>query len=62
MAALADALDQQLALHPQLESRIRAYFGPNTTRAHLKMAEAPTGGQVLVLTCAVAGADAVGVM
>lgn len=44
MAALAEALDQQLALHPQLESRIRAFFGANTTRAHLKMAEAPTGG------------------
>jgi molybdopterin-biosynthesis enzyme MoeA-like protein len=43
MAALAEALDQQLALHPQLELRIRKYFGPHTTRALLKMAEAPTG-------------------
>lgn len=99
MQALADALDQKLALHPkvhpaavgcrcrhgvhgrcerrahheysataaevvpcrssvpptgpsaclafscplQLETRIRAYFGANTTKAHLKMAEAPTG-------------------
>lgn len=32
-------------LSPQLEARIRAYFGSNTTRAHLKMAEAPTGAQ-----------------
>ncbi|PRW59554.1 FAD synthase [Chlorella sorokiniana] len=46
MQAMADALDQQLALHPQLESRIRAYFGANTTKAHLKMAEAPTGSEV----------------
>ncbi|KAI3436315.1 hypothetical protein D9Q98_002368 [Chlorella vulgaris] len=46
MAALAEALDQQLALHPQLELRIRKYFGPHTTRAHLKMAEAPTGSEV----------------
>lgn len=46
MAALAEALDQQLALHPQLEARIRAFFGANTTRAHLKMAEAPTGSEV----------------
>ncbi|KAL4424331.1 hypothetical protein ABPG75_001632 [Micractinium tetrahymenae] len=46
MAALAEALDQQLALHPQLESRIRAFFGANTTGAHLKMAEAPTGSEV----------------
>jgi hypothetical protein len=44
MAALAEALGQQLALHPQLEARIRAYFGANTTQAHLKMAETPTGG------------------
>ncbi|PSC67404.1 FAD synthase [Micractinium conductrix] len=49
MAALAEALDQQLALHPQLESRIRAYFGANTTRAHLKMAEAPTGSEVQLI-------------
>jgi hypothetical protein len=46
MAALAEALDQQLALHPQLEARIRGHFGARTTRAHLKMAEAPTGGRV----------------
>ena len=26
-----------------LEARLRAYFGPDITRAHLKMAEAPTG-------------------
>lgn len=43
MAALAEAVDQRLTLHPQLEARIRKYFGANTTRAHLKMAEAPTG-------------------
>ncbi|EFN50929.1 hypothetical protein CHLNCDRAFT_28612 [Chlorella variabilis] len=43
MAALAEAVDQRLALHPQLESRIRKKFGDNTTSAHLKMAEAPTG-------------------
>lgn len=49
MAALAEALDQQLALHPLLEARIRAYFGGNTTRAHLKMAEAPTGSEVHLL-------------
>lgn len=26
-----------------LEARLRAYFGPDITRAHLKMADAPTG-------------------
>ena len=26
-----------------LEARLRAYFGPDITRAHLKMAEAPMG-------------------
>ena len=31
----------------QLEARIRAYFGANTTKAHLKMAEAPTGKPAL---------------
>ena len=51
MAALAEALGQQLALHPQLEARIRAYFGPNTTQAHLKMAETPTGGWVAGVGC-----------
>lgn len=30
---------------PQLEARIRAYFGANTTPAHLKMAETPTGAR-----------------
>ncbi len=26
---------------PELEARLRAYFGPDITQAHLKMAEAP---------------------
>ena len=49
MAGLAEAFGQKLALHPQLEARIRAYFGGGgtLTQAHLKMAEAPTGA-----TCA----------
>ena len=48
MAALAEAFGQKLALHPQLEARIRAYFGGGgiLTPAHLKLAEAPTGACV----------------
>lgn len=43
MASIADAFGRQLARHPELERRVRAFFGNNVTQAHLKMAEAPTG-------------------
>ena len=35
-----------------LEARLRAYFGPDITRAHLKMAEAPMGA---ISECFVSG-------
>ncbi|KAK9831385.1 hypothetical protein WJX81_008521 [Elliptochloris bilobata] len=41
MAGVAAALGHPLGRDCDLEARLRDYFGPDITRAHLKMAEAP---------------------
>ncbi|GAB4821656.1 hypothetical protein N2152v2_008702 [Parachlorella kessleri] len=43
MRAVAAAFERSLERHPELESRLRRYFGADITESHLKMAEAPTG-------------------
>lgn len=50
MHGIAEAFGRQLARHPELERRIRSFFGDdNITEAHLKMAEAPTGGELALI-------------
>lgn len=49
MAGVAEAFGCQLARHPELETRIRAFFGNNVTESHLKMSEAPTGSEVAII-------------
>lgn len=48
LEAVAAACDTHLAPCPELERRIRASFGENTTEAHLKLAQLPEG-KLLVL-------------
>ncbi|KFM27689.1 FAD synthase [Auxenochlorella protothecoides] len=43
LEALAEACDTHISRNPELERRIRAYFGSDVTNAHLKMAEIPEG-------------------
>lgn len=43
MESIARATGAALTRHPVLEERIRGHFGNNVTEAHLKMAEAPEG-------------------
>jgi len=45
--ARAAAFERSLERHPELESRLRQYFGTDITESHLKMAEAPTGKSIL---------------
>ncbi|GMH33055.1 hypothetical protein BSKO_00889 [Bryopsis sp. KO-2023] len=47
MDGIARAMDASLARHPVLEERIRGHFGENVTEAHLKMAEAPNGIEII---------------
>ena len=49
MRAVAEAFGRGVARHGDLEGRIRVMFGEDTTEAHLKMAEAPTGGEVTLI-------------
>ena len=44
MEALAAALRSPLARDPDLEARLRSYFGDRVTDAHLKMADVPSCG------------------
>lgn len=49
MQAVADAFDSSLTRHPELEARLRRYFGEDVTESHLKMAEAPKGSEVALI-------------
>ncbi|KAG7670257.1 hypothetical protein KSW81_008388 [Nannochloris sp. 'desiccata'] len=46
---IAEAFGRQVGRHPELEARIRAYFGADVTDAHLKMADAPTGPEIALI-------------
>lgn len=49
MRGLAEALGRPVGRHPELDARLRRFFGPDVTEAHLKMAEAPEGSSEIVL-------------
>lgn len=49
MQAIAEAFGRRLGPHPELDRRIRAYFGGDVTPAHLKMADAPSGSEVVLV-------------
>jgi len=46
---IAEAFGRQVGRHPELEARIRAYFGSDVTDAHLKMADAPMGPEIALI-------------
>ncbi len=46
---IAEALGLQVGRHPELEAKIRAYFGGDATDAHLKMADVPMGPEIALI-------------
>jgi len=46
--AIAAAFARPLLRDPSLEARIRAHFGERTTDGHLRMAELPEGGELVL--------------
>ena len=46
---IAEAFGRQVGRHPELEARIRAYFGADVTDAHSKMADAPMGPEITLI-------------
>jgi molybdenum cofactor synthesis domain-containing protein len=46
---IAEAFGRQVGRHPELEARIRAYFGADVTDSHLKMADTPMGPEILLI-------------
>mmetsp|Transcript_32757 Transcript_32757/g.92930 ORF Transcript_32757/g.92930 Transcript_32757/m.92930 type:complete len:522 (+) Transcript_32757:246-1811(+) len=51
MHAIAQAFNLPVTRNPELERRLRHYFGDETTEYHLKMAEAPDHWDVEILDC-----------
>ncbi len=47
IAGIARAFDRQVVRHPELEAKIRAYFGPEVDEARLRMAEVPEGAELI---------------
>jgi molybdenum cofactor synthesis domain-containing protein len=45
---VADAFDVEVAMAPELESTLRQYYGEAITDAHLRMARAPIGAEMVV--------------
>lgn len=41
LSGIAQAFNTTLSNHPQIESRLKSYFGDDITPAHLKMSQAP---------------------
>jgi molybdopterin-biosynthesis enzyme MoeA-like protein len=43
LKGIAEAFGLKLSRDPEMEQRLRAYFGEHLTAAHLKLAEVPEG-------------------
>lgn len=47
MEGIARALGRRVILHPDIESKLRAFYGERINRARLKMAEVPEGAELI---------------
>jgi molybdenum cofactor synthesis domain-containing protein len=46
MAAIAQGFDTEVMLHPELEAKVRGYYGAKLVAANLRLAEVPHGAQL----------------
>src|SRR5205814_8207166 len=47
MEGIARGLGRTVILHPDIESKLRAFYGDKINRARLKMAEVPEGAELI---------------
>jgi len=47
MEGIARALGRRVIMHPDIESKLRAFYGDRVNRARLKMAEVPEGAELI---------------
>ncbi len=47
MAGIATAFGTTVARHPELEAKVRGYYGANLAEANLRLAETPVGAELL---------------
>ena len=47
MLGVARAFDRRIIRHPELEARLRSYFGERVDEARLRMADVPDGAQLI---------------
>jgi FAD synthetase len=47
MEGIARGLERRVVVHPDIESKLRAFYGDKINRARLKMAEVPDGAELI---------------